>query len=112
MIMDEMIDDVKAMFVKDGVDITNILEIEQRYANDMRSIIDVVEGTYERHRHLSAKELAAMYKNSSYFGLIMAKYNGKVPQYLQYFEKNMLTHNYGLNTLRDQLQKPEGAEEE
>lgn len=112
LIMDEMIDDVKAMFVKDGVDITGILDIEKRFASDMNVIISTTEQLYESVKHQSAKEVAMEFKGHEYFGLLMSKHNGKTPQYLKFFEKNFLKQNYGLNTLREQLQKPEGAEEE
>lgn len=111
LIMDEMVDDVKAMFVKDGVDITSILEIEHRFAEDMRLIIEDVEFAYENHKHLTAREVAAKFKGDEYFGLIMSKYNGKEPRYLDYFEKNVLKENYGLNTLMRSI-SIDGAEED
>lgn len=112
LIMDEMIDDVKAMFVKDGVEIDSILDIEHRYAEDMRMIIDITTIHYEQNKHLPAREIAAKFKDHLYFGLIMAKYNGKEPKYLDFFERHMLKQNYGLNTLREQLGRVEGEDGE
>lgn len=111
LIMDEQIDDVKAMFVKDGINIDVIEEIERRFALDMQYIIVKTERIHDENKHLPAKDVAAKFKGDLYFGLIMAKYNKKEPQYLKFFEANLLKQNYGLNSLRD-LQKPEGTEEE
>ena len=111
LLLDEELDDVKAMLAGDGIDITPILNVETKFANDMRSIIDGVDLIYRAHKDMSAKDTAAVLKGHPLFGLVMSKHNGKQPNYRQYFEKHYLKQNYGLDTLGS-LTKLKGEENE
>lgn len=102
MVVSESLDDVKSMLVGDGVDITPILEIEARVLKDIFDVEHSVKSLApEEDYKLDRKTFAIKYKDNSgpYFGLLMHLYSGKVPNYIEWFEKNVLDQTYGLRQL-------------
>lgn len=99
LVLDEGLDDMKSMLVAEGVDISDILSIEERVLEDIRKIAHDVESRVGPHRHLSRKDFAVMMTGAEHFGLMMSAFIGKEPDYKGYFERNMLKENYSLRQL-------------
>jgi RNA ligase len=110
-ILDEKLDDIKAMLASDCIDTTPIIKIEKRFAEDMSKIINEVLGHYYEDKYLSPREIAAKHVGTPLFGLIMAKYNGKQPKYEDYFRKYVLRENYDLTPLGIMLGGTQGEED-
>jgi RNA ligase len=87
MVLNESLDDVKAMLVGDGVDITEILKIESDVITEIRWLEAEIEATYEPDKKLSQKDFAIKHKGHKLFGLLMSKYVGKEPDVKGFFEK-------------------------
>ena len=111
LLIDEQLDDVKAMLVGDGIDVAAITNIEARFAADMREIIESVDDVYQAVREKTAKDAAAELKGHKLFGLVMSRHNGKQPNYIQHFQKNYFKQNYSLDTL-GMITKVKGEENE
>jgi RNA ligase len=99
LVLAEGLDDMKAMLVGDGIDITEILAIEASVVSDLNLLSKVVIGTVEEDSHLPRKSFAIKYKEHPHFGLLMAQFIGKEPDFKAYFERNMLREKYTLRTL-------------
>jgi RNA ligase len=99
LIMNEQLDDVKSMFVSDGLDIQPILDIEAKYARVFGGLIAEVEEKYQAIKHLEPRHAAAVVKGDPMSGLVMARVNNKEPRYLHYFTHNMFKENFGLDTV-------------
>lgn len=99
LILDEQIDDIKALLVGDNIDISAILEIENKFSEDMGQLINDVNEIVEFHKEKSPKEMAQMFKGVPIFGLIMSKVNGKIPNYERHFRIHKLKQNYSLISL-------------
>lgn len=100
LVVDEGIDDMKSMLVGFGIEVSEIIEIEDRVAHIFASLMKTVEEIYEQDKHLTVKEFAIKYKEHEYSGLLMSKYNGKEPKYKQFFERNYLKQNFSLRHLQ------------
>lgn len=112
LVLDEQIDDVKAMLAGDGIDISPIIEVENRLYKELALLINEVKQKYEADKHLTARECAAKHKGTPHFGLVMAKYNQKEPAYEEFFRKNMLKQSFGLAPLGVLLGRQETADAE
>ena len=98
-VLDESLDDLKSLLVGEAVDISEILEIERQVLHDIREIIMTVEMLYNSACALDRKSFAMKYQGTEYFGLLMAKYIGREPEYKHYFERNILKDKFSLRQL-------------
>lgn len=93
MVIAQELDDLKALMVGDGIDILPLLEVEQRVLSDIRGLEGAVNliAPPEDYK-LDRKDFVMKYKEKAggLFGLLMHKYSGKQPNYVEFFEKNML----------------------
>lgn len=99
LVMNEQVDDFKSLLSSKGVDITEVLEIEDRVLGFFREVAHEVNTAVAESVGLSAREMAEKYQKSKYFGLIMRKFHGGEPRYLEYFERNILKQEFSLRTL-------------
>ena len=102
LVLEEGLDDLKSMLVGDGINIDQILEIEDRVINDVREIERTVKAIAPvDHFKMIRKDFAIMYKPiaGEYFGLLMDLYTGRTPDYKYFFEKNRFKQTYGLRQL-------------
>lgn len=99
LVLEEGLDDLKSMLVGDGVDITDILNVEQRVLHDLRQLVMSVEVAYEADKLLDRKTFAIKNQQHQHFGLLMAKFIGKEPNFKDYFSRNILKEQYGLRQL-------------
>jgi RNA ligase len=105
LVVDESIDDLKSKLVSDGIDIGEILDIEQGVVSRINGIQQAVATLYEANKHLDRKSLALSLKGNVYFGMVMALYSGKNVDYKEFFKKYYLDEEYSLRSLKmnDQL---------
>jgi RNA ligase len=95
MVLNETVDDLKALLAGQSVNVAEIIEIENRVVKDLDSIIYWVNDIIEANKDLDRKTIALKFGNQGlnhpYFGLIMQKYSGKEPDYLGYYKKEYLS---------------------
>lgn len=108
-VLNESLDDLKALLVGEGVDISEILKIEAAVINEIRWIEAEIDAIYTPNKDLSRKDFAIKFTGHRIFGLLMSKYVGKEPDVKGYFEKNMLKDQF---TLRQLVLVPSVAEAE
>lgn len=99
LVLDEGVDDVKSMLVGDGVDINDILQIEQRAVEQLNELWASVDSALRIDGEMPRKEFAIKYREHDHFGLIMSAYAGKEPNYKEYFERHILREQYSLRQL-------------
>lgn len=102
MVLDQSLDDLKALLVTEGVDILPIIEIENRVLSDIRALERAVNELADPEDYkMDRKSFVFKYreKAGSLFGLLMDKYSGKKPDYIDFFERNMLKVAYTLRQL-------------
>ena len=97
--LDEGLDDLKALLVGEGADISEILRIEEDVVDQIRKIHSVLFSAVNDWRHLDRKDFAIKFQGDVYFGLIMQQYLGKPPAIKEWFERNLLKQRYGLRQL-------------
>lgn len=95
----EQLDDLKSILVGEGVDLAEILRIEEQVTSDVGAILDEVERIYALDRELSRKDFALKHTGSAYFGLLMNRYTGKEPNVAQWYERFVLDDKFGLTQL-------------
>jgi RNA ligase len=96
LVLDEGLDDMKAMLVGEGVNIERILEIERDVVYQLNSLKRCVDWTVKESAGMDRKTFAMTHNGHQYFGLFMKAYVGAEPDYKGYFERNILKQEYGL----------------
>jgi RNA ligase len=99
LVLDEGLDDVKSMLVGDGVNIEDILKIENRVVSQLINLHNTVQDALRVDGEMERKDFAIKYKDHTHRGLIMAAFTGKQPSYKEYFERNILRQEYTLRQL-------------
>jgi len=99
LILDETLDDVKSKLVGEGIDMTEILRIEQDVMNDLSGLRHTVDQAVMANVGLDRKSMAMKFQSHELFGLIMKAFSGSEPDYVGYFEKNIMKEKYGLNQI-------------
>lgn len=103
MVLNETLDDLKSVLIGEGCDITEINAIESKVVSEIDEIIKAVNFIFEEHNNYTKKEMALNFgpagKNNPYFKLIMNKFDGKEPDYKNFYERNYLRENFGLHQL-------------
>ena len=105
--VDEGLDDVKAMLVDEGADITEIEAIERRVVGDLNSLQASINEGVESVKGLPFKDAALQLQRFGEgedethpnFSLIMATLRGKDPDLKRYFLHRMLDEGYTLRQL-------------
>lgn len=90
LILNEEIDDHKALLHEMGEDLAPVEEIENDVLHKLNHIRNEVEKEYDKHKNLDQKSFALKLKGHYLFSLIMKKYHGEEPNYLEWFKKNRL----------------------
>lgn len=99
LVLDEGIDDLKAMLVADGIDIKPILDVESEVVGAMKSLADLVKTRVEPDRQLSRKDFAIKHQPNLTFSLEMQLYLGQEPKWVDFFKKNILKQTFSLTQL-------------
>ena len=102
LVLSEGLDDLKSLLVGDGINIDEIIKIEDRVIEDIRKLEhDTISIAPPEDFQLPRKDFVMKHRVAAAdkFGLLMDLYSGKQPNYVYFFEKNMFKQNYGLDQL-------------
>ncbi len=101
LVVAEGIDDLKSSIAE--MDEPGLLQTVERIEHEIKekvsNIADFVETTIKEEGHLDRKEFAMKYKNVPGFGLLMKAYEGKEPNYLEYYERHYLKDDWEVLSL-------------
>lgn len=91
MVLNETIDDHKSYLRELGYSLDRVEEIESTIVNDLIAIEYEVNRVIKEYGHLNQKDFAVKFKDShKLFSLLMKAFNGKEPDYKEYYRKNFL----------------------
>lgn len=96
MVLNESIDDLKALLTNEGVNIDEIRVLEERTLNEVRQIECEVIFAHNvvNNEHMTKKEAALHFgprgENFKYFGLLMNVMDGRDPDFKGWYERNVL----------------------
>jgi RNA ligase len=103
LVLDEGLDDMKSLLVGEGVDISEILKIEAEVVRQINEVRSWVDGVIAKDGKMDRKEFALQYQKShneyGWFGLLMARFSGKEPDYQAWYERNALKEKWSLRQL-------------
>lgn len=103
LVIDEGLDDMKSLLVGEGVDISEILKIEAEVVRQINEVRSWVDGVIAKDGKMDRKEFAIQYQKShneyGWFGLLMARFSGKEPDYKAWYERNALKEKWSLRQL-------------
>jgi putative RNA ligase len=102
MVLEEQLDDLKSLLVGEGVDIQEVLKIEQSVLDDVRGIERGVKSIAAAEDFkMPRKDFVFKHRATAgpYFGMLMALYSGKEPDYKDYFKDNIWKQKYTLRQL-------------
>lgn len=90
----ETVDDLKAMLVQEGVDVTEIEGIEMHVGEYLKGMLHSIYAKLEENKHLDRKSFAMKVgpagEGYEYFGLLMKAYEGKEPDVKGHYERHVL----------------------
>ena len=102
-VIEETIDDMKAALVTQGKDLAPVLAIEDAVIFQLEGIMIETQQLCDKLKQFpSRKEAAAVYHKHPLFSLAMALYDGKDPDYKQFWKKHQLKVNYSLRVVYNQ----------
>ena len=99
MVLDESIDDLKSKLVGDGVDVTPIIQIEERVVTMIRELEEQIDRLFAATAGKDRKTIAIENTGSPLFSLLMQKVSGREPNVKEYFEKFLLKEHFGLDQI-------------
>lgn len=95
-VLNESLDDLKAMLASEGVDISEIVAIENNTVSELATILHGITAEYNVIKHMTKKEAALRLGpnagNHPHFGLLMKMMDGKEPDVKGWYERNVLPH--------------------
>lgn len=95
--LDERLDDIKSALTATGVDLKAVNAIENEVMAVMLATQRRIEDTVAGDLNLDRKEFAIKHKGADGFGLLMALFNGKEPDYRHWFRQHVLKQVYSLD---------------
>jgi len=99
MVIDESLDDLKAKLAGDGIDIGQIVDIENQVLSEIRLIESELESLFATTVGKDRKTVAMENNGHKLFGMLMQKYSGKEPDVPAYFAKTKLDEMFDLTQL-------------
>lgn len=93
-VLNESLDDLKAMLVGEGVNISEIIALEERTVQEIRNIEAQLDAAYLIAKDMTKKEAALKFgpagEKFTLFGLLMNKMDGREPDIKGWYERNKL----------------------
>lgn len=99
MVLNENLDDVKSAMLERNISLEKLHNVEHRVLTMLRELEVEVDEAYEMDKNMSRKDFASKYTGHKYFGLIMQRYSGNEPDYVDYFKKRLLKEHFGLTSV-------------
>jgi RNA ligase len=98
-VADSKIDDLKSEITLQGKSLVEIEKIETRVVNELREIMDNAEDLLSKmKKEPTRKDAALMYVTEKVFPLAIKLYEGKEPDYIDFWKKHYLK-NYSLRVV-------------
>lgn len=98
----EELDDLKAVLVEAGVDLTEVNAVERRLVGRLLQVMLDVEDAVTADKHLDRKAFAMKHKSNPLFGLMMTLYTGGEPDVKGWYVKHKLKDEFSLRVLADE----------
>lgn len=100
--VEERLDDIKAALSSMGVNLASVEAIEADVMHRLLMAAATADSavTIAQAAELGRKDFALRYKDHPMFGLLMAKYLGKEPDYKDWFKKHVLKQTYSLDPVK------------
>ena len=93
-VLNESLDDLKALLTNEGVDISELNLIEERTVREIRLLEQGVDTLYEQAKAMTKKEAALTFgpagQKQPLFGMLMNKMDGREPDIKGWYERNVL----------------------
>lgn len=102
MVVDETIDDLKAKLAGDGVDVTPIVEIEEKVVDELNKIERAIDTLYEEATSKfgqDRKSIAMTFRQHPMFGLMMQKFSGREPDVKEHFQRRVMDEMFDLRQI-------------
>lgn len=94
MVLRESIDDLKALLVGEGVDVTELRSIEDRTVMSIQALEHRLRYLYEQAKSMTKKEAALKFgpagEKQPLFSMLMSKMDGREPDVKGWYERNVL----------------------
>ncbi len=101
LVIAEGIDDLKSSIAE--MEEPGLLETVERIEREIKEkvsdIAEYVELIIRKEGHLERKDFAMKYKSVPGFGLLMKAYEGKEPNYLEFYERHYLKNDWEVLSL-------------
>jgi RNA ligase len=94
--LEERLDDIKSALATINVDLAAVNAIEKRVKDYLLGAQTVVETTIACMKALDRKAFAQANNGHPYFGMLMAAFNGKEPDYKGWFRRSVLKEHFSL----------------
>jgi RNA ligase len=100
-VCDDKTDDLKGAFVLCGRSIDPILAVERQIKQRIEQAEMIVNSIVAdaQQQNFDAKTTALTYKDNPLFGLIMTKFRGKEPSWMEWYVKHHLEKDWGLEVI-------------
>ena len=97
--LNEKLDDIKNALRELGVDVGKVEQVEARVKEELVSLSEKVETTYQQDKDLSRKDFAIKHNKSPIFGLLMTRFLDKEVPFKEWYERNRLKEDFGLEVI-------------
>jgi RNA ligase len=104
MVVNESIDDLKSKLASDGIDITEIVQIETEVVGQINQLAHEIKTVAEQYKDRERKEVAMLIgpagENYKWFKQVMQIHSGFEPDWVKLFAQNLLNQNFDLRQLQ------------
>jgi RNA ligase len=100
--INEELDDLKAVLVEAGVDLTEVNAVEKRLVGRLLEVMLDIEDAVTADQHLDRKAFALKHKGAPLFGLMMTLFTGGEPDVKGWYSKHKLKDEFSLRVLADE----------
>lgn len=95
--LEERLDDIRSALTATGVDLAAVNRIENEVVAVLLKTERHIEDTVAGDLNLDRKDFAIKHKGHAAFGLLMALFQGREPDYKDWFRKHILKQVYSLD---------------
>lgn len=94
--LEERLDDIKSALTTTGASLDAVNAIESKVKAHLVEAQRLVDATMAAAQGLDRKSFALQYKGHEHFGMLMAAFTGREPDYRDWFRKHILKQQFGL----------------
>jgi RNA ligase len=94
--LEERLDDIKSALATINIDLEAVNAIEKRVKASLLEAQKLVDTTLAAAAGLDRKAFALQYRDHAHFGMLMAAFVGKEPDFKEWFRRHVLKQDYSL----------------